>query len=136
MILKHLSGIKKAVGAPSADFNGIWSNELGSEMHLNVRADGVVTGKYKTGVGEPQPIEEFDLSGFASGDLLSFTVNFGRYNSLASWAGQHTINAGKELIKTMWLLARNVQDSDEAADLWGAVLTGCNDFQRPDSRHG
>ncbi len=132
MILKHFSGSKKSVDASSAavDFNGMWRNELGSEMHLHVDSDGVVAGKYRTSVGEPQPVEEFDLSGFASGDLLSFVVNFGRYSSLASWSGQHTVDSGTEVIKTMWLLARNIADADEPTDMWAAVLTGSNNFRR------
>ena len=48
---------------------------------------GKVTGKYRTGVGAPGPTEEFDLVGFASSDQIAFTVNFGKYGSLASWVG-------------------------------------------------
>jgi hypothetical protein len=131
-MLKHFSTIKSAAGAPTptVNFNGKWCNELHSEMSLTVDARGNVVGKYKTGVGTPTPSEEFDLVGFASDDLLSFTVNFGTYGSLTSWSGQHTYESGAEVIKTMWLLARNVKDPDEPADLWGAVLTGYDNFQR------
>jgi hypothetical protein len=131
-MLRYFSTIKAAAGAPapSIDFNGKWRNELKSEMNLTVDAQGNVSGKFKTGVGEPSPTEEFDLVGFASGDLLSFTVNFGSYGSLTSWAGQHTIEDGIEVIKTLWLLARNVKDEDESANLWGAVLVGYDNFQR------
>jgi hypothetical protein len=129
-MLKYFSIIKSAMGAPAptVDFNGKWRNELHSEMNLTVDAQGNVTGKYKTGVGTPAPSEEFDLVGFASGDLLSFTVNFGTYGSLTSWSGQHTNERGTDVIKTMWLLTRNVKDSDEPANLWGAVLTGYDNF--------
>jgi hypothetical protein len=131
-MLKHFSTIKSVAGAPAppVNFNGIWHNELKSEMHLTVDAQGNVTGKYKTGKGAHGSHEEFDLVGFASGDLLSFTVNFGKYDSLTSWAGQHTKDHGIEVIKTLWLLARNVEDSLERTNLWGAVLTGYNNFHR------
>jgi hypothetical protein len=131
-MLKYFSTIKSVAGAPapSVDFNGKWRNELHSEMNLKVDTKGNVSGKFKTGVGVPSPDEEFDLAGFASVDLLSFTVNFGKYGSLTSWAGQHTIEDGTEVIKTLWLLARNVKDQDESADLWGAILTGYDNFQR------
>ncbi len=134
-MLSHFSRIKikKGIPAPSIDFNGRWRNELCSEMQLNVDEEGNVSGKYKTAVGNPDPGEEFDLVGFASGDLLSFTVNFGSYGSLTSWAGQHTIENNEEVIKTLWLLARNVQDPDEAFNLWGAVLAGYDNFQRQKS---
>lgn len=131
-MLKHFSRIKSTAGAPvpTVNFNGKWRNELNSEMNLTVDVQGNVTGKYKTGVGTPAPTEEFNLVGFASGDLLSFTVNFGAYGSLTSWSGQHTVENKTEVIKTMWLLARNVKDPDEPANLWGAVLVGYDNFQR------
>lgn len=130
-MIKYFSNIK-ATGAPapSVDFNGKWYNELKSEMDLTVNAHGNVSGKFRTGVGEPDPSEEFDLIGFASGDLLSFTVNFGRYGSLTSWVGQDTIEGGTEVIKTMWLMTCNIKDPDEPANLWGSVLTGYDNFQR------
>lgn len=131
-MLKHFSTIKSSVEAPSptVNFNGKWRNDLKSEMDLTIDAAGSVKGTFTTGVGSPGPTQKFDLVGFASGDLLSFTVNFGKFGSLTSWAGQHTIEGGVERVMTMWLLARNVKDSDEPADLWGAVLTGSNMFHR------
>lgn len=131
-MLKHFSTIEstKGASAPAINFNGKWRNELRSEMDLVVDAVGAVTGKYRTGVGSPSPTQEFDLVGFASGDLLSFTVNFGEFGSLTSWVGQHTAEAGAEKIKTMWLLAKNVEDVNEQTSLWGAVLTGADTFRR------
>jgi len=131
-MLEHFSTIKAAKGAPAptVNFNGKWRNELHSVMDLVVDAVGAVTGTYRTGVGSPSPTEEFDLVGFASGDLISFTVNFGEYGSLTSWVGQHTTEGGGERIKTMWHLAKNVEDANEPASLWGAVLTGADTFRR------
>jgi len=131
-MLKHFSTIKSVAGepVPQVNFNGEWINELGSLMDLTVDKKGNVSGKFKTNVGKPSPTEEFDLVGFASGDLLSFTVNFGKYGSLTSWAGQHTVEEGTDVIKTLWLLARNVKDQDESKYLWGAILAGYDNFQR------
>jgi hypothetical protein len=120
----------KAGPPPTVDFNGKWRNQLQSDMELTVDEAGYVTGIYRTGVGNPTPAEEFDLVAFASGDLLSFTVNFGKYGSLTSWVGQHTVEGGAERIKTMWLLAKNVEDANEPKSLWGAVLTGADTFHR------
>jgi hypothetical protein len=115
---------------PMVDFNGDWTNELGSCMNLNVAADGSVAGSYRTAVGSPAANEDFPLVGFASGDLISFTVNFGKYGSLTSWVGQHTQENNRFVIKTLWLLAKNITDIDEPKNLWGAVLTGYNNFVR------
>lgn len=132
-MLKSFSTKKTSVGAAAAavDFSGKWKNNLKSDMTLAIDASGKVTGKYRTGVGNPTPAEEFDLVGFATGDLLSFTVNFGQYGSLTSWVGQLTKDAqGVDQIKTMWLLSRNIADPDEDAGLWGSVLTGADFFFR------
>jgi hypothetical protein len=57
-------------------------------------------------------------------------VNFGEYGSLTSWAGQHTEEDEGAVIKCMWILAKNIEDQNEPGQLWGAVLTGYNDFTR------
>lgn len=112
------------------NFSGKWRNQLRSEMELSVSAEKV-TGKYRTGVGLPQPAEEFNLIGFGSGDLLAFVVDFGKYGSLTAWAGQHTFDdAGVGQIRTMWHLAKNVKDEDEPTQLWGGVLAGADVFFR------
>lgn len=131
-MIKYFSHIKSSTEAPvpNVNFNGKWRNDLKSDMDLKVDASGSVRGIYRTGVGDPGPAEEFDLVGFASGDLLSFTVNFGKYGSLTSWVGQHTTEGGGERIKTLWLLARNVSDTEEPTKLWGAVMTGADTFRR------
>jgi hypothetical protein len=115
---------------PDVDFTGRWTNDLGSEMEITSYPDGTVTGKYKTNVGAPIPTEEFDLTGFTSGDLISFTVNFGKYASLTAWAGQHSTKSGTEVIYTLWLLAKNVADAEEPTHLWGALMAGANEFRR------
>lgn len=132
-MLKYFSTTSTSIDsvALSVDFNGLWRNELSSEMELVVdKASGKVSGVYRTGVGTPQPTEDFDLVGFASGDLLSFTVDFGKYGSLTSWAGQSSVIDGETVIKTMWLMAENVPDVDEPSKLWSAMLTGADSFRR------
>lgn len=117
--------------ASSVNFNGRWINELGSTMVLSVSNTGAITGKYKTAVGSPTANEEFDVVGFASGDLITFSANFGRYGSLTSWAGQLTEDAnGSAVIKTLWLLTENVPDAEEPDKLWGSILAGANNFTR------
>lgn len=116
--------------SPNVNFNGIWVNQHESKMTLTVDADGNVSGKYITKVGAPGDEEEFDLKGFATGDLIAFTVNFGKFGSITSWTGQHTENQTGVEIKTLWHLARNVPDPQEPDNLWGAILTGADNFNR------
>ena len=121
---------RRTAATPRIDFGGTWENELGSTMSLDVDRDGRVTGRYWTAVGEPRRDEGFELVGFASGDLLSFTVDFGRYGSLTSWVGQHAHDGNDEVVKTTWLLARDVADPVEPERLWSATLTGNDTFRR------
>lgn len=130
-IEKHLIAGRKTrkIPHPIIDFSGVWTNRLGSEMELTV-SDGKITGVYRTAVGEPSPTEEFELCGFVSGDLITFTVNFGKYDSLTAWAGQHTLENAAETIHTLWHLTKNIPDEDEPKFLWAGILTGTNTFVR------
>ncbi|MDX7902465.1 avidin/streptavidin family protein [Acinetobacter baumannii] len=117
-------------GAEEINFLGEWVNELGSTLIIKSANNQQITGEYKTAKGAPTPTESFPLVGFISGDLISFTVNFGIYGSLTSWVGQHTIEKAKEVIKSTWVLAKNIKDEDEDKNIWGSVLTGSNSFTR------
>ncbi len=129
--LSETVGVRTALSGGPPNFQGKWRNRLDSEMELAVDMSGELTGTYRTGVGKPSPTEEFDLKGFVSGDLLVFCVNFGRYGSLTSWAGQHIRDDnGNEVIYTLWHLARNVRDEDEPDELWAGIIAGANEYRR------
>ena len=131
-MLHAFSSIRKpaTTSPPTFEFSGEWSSDLGSRINLTISADGSVIGKYRAAAGFPYADTEFPLVGFANGELLSFTVSFGKYGLVTSWAGQLTREFDRAVIKTMWLLARNVPDPDDSTNLWGAVLTGYNNFMR------
>ena len=116
------------------DFSGSWWNDRCSKMDLTVTGEqlgGTYASAVGTGGGTP-----FPLVGYRSGiDLLAFTVNFGPVGSLASWAGQHTVERGTEKIITMWHVTANVADADENAKLWGSILTGSDTFYRTKPGH-
>ncbi|MBP1686438.1 MAG: hypothetical protein H6Q33_2581 [Deltaproteobacteria bacterium] len=112
------------------DFSGKWHNQHGSEMFLTVSDAGRVAGSFYTAVGSPNPVEEFPLTGFVCGDLISFAVNFGKYQSLTAWTGQHTVENGVEKVETVWHLAVNIEDSAEKAWLWSGIRTGADTFVR------
>ncbi|MEW8288604.1 MAG: avidin/streptavidin family protein [Candidatus Thiodiazotropha endolucinida] len=119
------------VAKPTVNFDGTWENKLGSEMTISV-SDGAVTGTYRTAVGAPGDYEEFPITGFANGDLISFVVDWGEYGSITAWVGQQTADdgGGNERIETMWHLAKNIAEKSEKSSLWGSFLTGPNVFTR------
>ena len=122
------------VNRPNVKVTGKWTNRLGSTMTLQVRK-GKLSGTYRTAVGAPGVFEEFPLTGFVSGDLISFTVNWQNYGCVTAWVGQHTtdVNKDNERIETMWHLAMNVAEEMEEKSMWGAFLTGQNIFVRESS---
>jgi hypothetical protein len=114
------------------DFAGSWFNQHSSEMKLKVSANGVLSGTYRTGVGSPNQKEEFPLTGFVTGDQISFVVNFGKYGSMTAWVGQHFFDQESKTgtIYTFWHLSQDVPDPQEKDKLWASVLTGSDRFSR------
>jgi hypothetical protein len=132
MRIEHALRSAKPATSPGAAprFQGRWKNDMGSTMELHVAPDGSLKGTYQTNVGAAKPWERFELSGYVAGDLIAFVANFGKYDSLTAWVGQHTVDGGRERIRTLWHLANNVPDSEEPTRLWSSILTGANDFER------
>jgi Avidin family len=119
----------KTFNVARIDFTGTWSNDLDSEMTLQLD-ENKVTGKYKTAVGQPSKSEEFDLVGWAFGDQITFTVDFSKYGSITAWVGQHTFHTGEEVIHTLWHLTQNIPDAKEKEWLWSGIKAGANQFRR------
>ncbi len=112
------------------DFSGKWTNRLGSEMNLSASETGKLQGTFQTHVGTPSPAESFDLVGFVSGDLITFTVDFRPHGSLAAWAGHYAVVSSTERIYTLWHLAENIKDEEKPTNLWAGILAGANVFER------
>lgn len=120
----------RSSASSKVDFSGHWINQRGSCIELAIDDSGRVSGRFRTAVGVPAPEETFPLCGFVEGDLIAFSVSFGVHESVTAWAGQHTIVDGHERIETLWHLARNIADEDEARALWSAILSGADSFAR------
>lgn len=113
---------------PSVDFSGKWYNQRGSEMELIV--DGSIVKGTKTKVSSPSGKDLFYLTGFATGDLISFTVNFGKFDTLTSWAGQYAKEAEEPEIHTCFVAAIDVAEEKEPDVIWGGVRSGSDFFRR------
>lgn len=100
--------------------SGRWETDGGGgKLTLKIAADGLVTGSFKTAGGRPKPEEEFPVTGWVNGEIISFTVSWLKYRSITTWCGRYYNDHGKDTISFLWHLAR--QFSDEA-------LTKPNDF--------
>jgi hypothetical protein len=99
---------------------------------MNLVVNGsVVTGTYKTKVGSPDDKDLFELSGFATGDLIAFTVNFGKFDTLTSWSGQYAKEENEpEMIHTCFVAAIDIGERQESDEIWGGVKVGSDFFRR------
>jgi hypothetical protein len=115
--------------AEKPDFQGRWHNQKGSEMELEVRADGSIRGSFRSAVGAVRRDQSFPLVGQRSGDLIGFCVQFGEAG-VAAWTGQHTESGGLETIETLWHLAQDIPPERERDWLWSGVRSGADRFVR------
>jgi hypothetical protein len=119
--------------------DGIWYNELNSEMSLTVNEDpsngSIVSGTYTSKVGGAAG--QYTLTGITdqgTGDPtpnIGFAVswvnpNFGNSHSVTTWSGQLQEINGEEVITTFWLLTKEASPTDN----WASTLIGQDTFRR------
>lgn len=114
---------------------GMWYNELGSQMSLNVSGNNV-WGSYYTGVGHA--IGTYNLSGqinpvpFPSpyGQALAWTVAwtnaYANAHSATAWSGEFQTIGGDDEIVALWLLANETTPNND----WQSTLVGKDVFTR------
>ncbi|MGD0906928.1 MAG: avidin/streptavidin family protein [Candidatus Acidiferrales bacterium] len=127
--MKHaeLAYFKTATLPPSKiDFNGQWENELGSYMDLKVTGTNL-RGTYVSAVsdsgGKTKP---FHLKGSVAGDLLTFSVNWGK--AVTAWTGHGVINNGHPQILTLWQLVVTIQNELDPKKQWKTIMAGADEF--------
>jgi hypothetical protein len=112
---------------------GLWYNELGSWMNINVSGSSV-WGIYYSRVG--QATNTYEVAGRADSDpytysqSLAWTVAWknlhNNAHSVTSWSGQYQVNEGQEEIVALWLLTSEQQEQDD----WRSTLVGQDIFTR------
>lgn len=115
---------------------GLWLNELGSMMELEVSGN-LIKGTYSSIVGEV-PKYTFSLTGFVNTAPFKFSQAIGwvvvwnneknNAHSVTTWSGQYQVNekTGEEEIITTWLLTKEM----EAENDWESTLVGQDVFKR------
>ncbi len=112
--------------------NGIWYNELGSEMRLEV--DGAsIKGRYRTAVGhaagEYEVLGLTDTKPLPRSQAVAFIVMWSdgaRGASVTAWSGQYQVIAGEETITTTWLLTLETLPNAD----WASTIVGTDVFKR------
>ena len=106
---------------------GIWHNGHGSQIVLEVGKGGELIGRFRPGDG-PAAEQSFPLRGFTSGNLIAFTVDFGKVGSLASWVG-HRVDDGGPLLDTLWHMTLEQPHATRADERWKTIWSGADRFR-------
>jgi hypothetical protein len=106
------------------ELDGIWVNEAGSAVEIEVGEDGRLSGLYRTELGAPDAEEGFALTGWVQGDVVAFSVSFTGFGSITSWSGQVSEDEDGPFLRTLWHYTKDIPDAEEADDLWRTVNAG------------
>ncbi|MDT4895247.1 MAG: hypothetical protein QOH25_324 [Acidobacteriota bacterium] len=113
--------------------SGLWYNELGSQMELNVSGNNV-WGWYYSAVGvaaftyplagqiNPQPYPFSQVLGWA----VAWTNAYQKAHSVTTWSGQYQTIDNQEEIIAFWLLTNETQEAQD----WEATNVGQDVFTR------
>jgi hypothetical protein len=107
--------------------SGIWHNEHGSELVFEVGPEGRISGKFRTGVGFGRDAT-YDVIGTADGDLIAFSVRFGKLGAITSWVG-HMVPDGSTL-ETLWHMTIRLAHPRRTDETWKGVWSGADTFRR------
>ena len=119
--------------ATVAELKGVWSNEVGSTLHIvDIAADGSFKGVYKTQVGKAAVLgKEYNVVGFYSENsqcpkslLVSWIVNWGEIHSLTTWNGYFKLEGAEKTLSTTWLHTKSTKE----VLFWDGLTTGFNLF--------
>ena len=112
-------------------FSGQWHNQHNSEIALRIEDDGSVSGTFTTTIKGSDKRESFPLAGFASNDVIAFSVGFPLYGSVTSWSGQlanFSEGEPKYTIQTLWHMALDLGERADT-ELWRGTLSGSDIFK-------
>ena len=112
------------------NFNGVWRNELNSQMTISVDKNGLITGTYQPGIADGIADNTHPLVGFANNDLISFSVDFEYQHMICGWTGHFVQEQNTQYIKTQWNLVKNHERQEFSMEEWGSTHCGSNTFKR------
>ncbi|WP_259015294.1 avidin/streptavidin family protein [Emticicia fluvialis] len=114
------------------NLEGVWYNELGSKMTLQVLGSNI-SGTYETKVGDAEGM--YNLIGqvdgqtgncMAIGWVVVWQNGLMNSDSVTSWSGQFRTDFGDPMIVTTWLLTTETSISNE----WQSTIVGKDYFTK------
>ncbi|XP_075596215.1 avidin-like [Balearica regulorum gibbericeps] len=126
----------RTAAARKCDLQGLWRNELGSNMTLSaLDTTGTFSGSYHTAVAATNkqilvsPLQGAQQHPNGKGQpTFGFTVQWQFADSTTAFVGQCFVDRhGKETLETTWLLREEVPSR---RDTWKATRVGTSTFTR------
>lgn len=118
-----------SVSVAEAALGGVWVNQMGSHLTLELDGGGGLRGTYSSGFGplagrshRVQGI--YDLPPEGPAVLLSFLVDWTEAHCVTAWSGQFFPRDGE--IRTTWLMTSETAPGDE----WKSTVVGHDVFHR------
>ena len=115
--------------------SGTWVNELNSTMVLTQEEGGLLSGTYRTIVGNAEYwyvlVGATNLNATSNQAAVGFTVvwnneAYGDSHSVITWSGQYQNVDSEEYIRTTWLLTSETP----VASNWASTQIGMDTFTR------
>lgn len=122
--MNHESALKRAIPTAinSVDFTGTWVNELNSVVVITQTSNSL-SGTYTSSVSATGETTSGTLTGYVSGDLISFVVNWDDFQAITAWVGQLS-PTNSSLFTTLWQMTTQVDGGSE----WASILAGADSF--------
>jgi Avidin family len=114
--------LKNEAQDTSMTFQGVWQNELGSQVEFK-QAGNALTGSYRSAVSGGGHQTTGTLVGYANGNLISFVVYWTAFQAITAWVGQYDTDSST--INTLWQMTNTVESED---DLWESINAGADTF--------
>jgi hypothetical protein len=118
------------------DLGGQWRNQNGSLLHLDVAADGTLSGWFESARGRAALGRRYRLHGCALGELASFVVPFrddgADLAAITTFTARWYEDARGEHLHALWVLSREYEDAAQSrrTQLWNTFLTNHDVFDR------
>lgn len=110
------------------DISGIWHNQHGSTIRIEVTADGRISGAFKSGIGLAKDAGECKVSGFVSGNLVTFCADFGQFDSMTAWVGHIVNENGERRLDTQWQMSVALPRRG-SEEIWKGIWIGSDVFR-------
>lgn len=119
------------------DLLGSWVNQNGSVLEILEVEEDQLKGVFESKKGRAAKDKSYTVVGCVNGDIVSFVVNFkseeANLHSITSFSGRLARDQeGIEQIHTLWVLARQFEDSEmsKPTQAWNAFITNSDVFTR------